>query len=127
MSGSSGHATGTLRWNHLFNNKLSQILLCIHNYSFGVYDEHIVTAEDKNYYAEYYSGIRILLLNSIWIFANPKHRIKVGAISILYRFSPHAFVEIDKQRAPIIVKRCIPSDSNQVCMLKTPQPLDVLK
>ena len=53
-------------------------------------------SENKNYYAEYYSGIRDLTLKyDIDYIPNPKHWIKAGAVSIYHRFNPHAFVEED--------------------------------
>ncbi len=94
-----GNATGTLRWNHLFNSKLfSNASLVFSNYSFGIYDRYSVPGEGKNYYAEYYSGIRDFTLKyDVDFIPNPKHWIKAGTVSILHRFSPHAFVEIDAQ------------------------------
>src|SRR5450759_5186012 len=56
-----GNATGTLRWNHLFTNKLfSNTSAIFSQYSFGIYDKYKVVEENKDYYAEYYSGIRDL-------------------------------------------------------------------
>lgn len=92
-----GNATGTLRWNHLFNNKVfANASLVFSNYSFGIYDKY--KAENKDYYAEFYSGIRDFTLKyDIDYLPNPNHWIKAGAISIFHRFNPHAFVEIDGQ------------------------------
>jgi hypothetical protein len=92
-----GNTTGTLRWNHLFTNKLfSNTSAIFSNYSFGITDEYKVLEENKDYYAEYYSGIRDFTLKyDIDYIPNPKHWIKAGAISILHRFNPHAFVEED--------------------------------
>ncbi len=92
-----GNATGTLRWNHLFTNKLFSNASAIYsNYTFGLYDKYKDIAENKNYYAEYYSGIRDFSLkyDLDWL-SNPNHWIKAGAISIFHRFNPHAFVEED--------------------------------
>ncbi len=92
-----GNATGTLRWNHLFNNKLFANASAIYsNYSFGIYDKYKVLPEEKDYYAEYYSGIRDLSLKyDIDFIPNTQHWIKAGAITIFHRFKPHAFVELD--------------------------------
>jgi hypothetical protein len=92
-----GNATGTLRWNHLFNNKLfSNTSVVFSNYSFGIYDKYKVVEENKDYYAEYYSGIRDLTLKyDIDYLPNPNHWIKAGAISIYHRFNPHAYIEED--------------------------------
>jgi len=92
-----GNATGTLRWNHLFSNKLfANASIIYSNYTFGIYDKYKVVAENKNYYAEYYSGIRDFSLKyDIDYIPNPNHWIKIGAISIFHRFKPHAYIEID--------------------------------
>lgn len=92
-----GNATGTLRWNHLFNSRLfSNASLVYSNYSFGIYEKYVVTGEGKDYYAEYYSGIRDLSVKyDIDYIPSPRHWIKAGATTILHRFNPHAFVEID--------------------------------
>jgi hypothetical protein len=92
-----GNATGTLRWNHLFTNKLFSNASAIYsNYTFGIYDKYKMLSENKNYYAEYYSGIRDLTIKyDIDYIPNPKHWVKAGAVSIYHRFNPHAFVEED--------------------------------
>jgi len=95
-----GNATGTLRWNHLFTNKVfSNTSVIFSNYTFGIYDKYKVIEENKDYYAEYYSGIRDLSLKyDIDFLPNPAHRIKVGALTIYHRFNPHAYVEEDYPR-----------------------------
>jgi hypothetical protein len=92
-----GNATGTLRWNHLFNNKLfANTSAIFSNYNFGLYDKYKVVAEGKDYYAEYNSGIRDFSLKyDIDYIPNTRHWIKAGAITIFHRFKPHAFVELD--------------------------------
>ncbi len=93
-----GNATGTLRWNHLFSGKLfSNASLVFSNYSFGIYDEYKLVEECNDFYAEYCSGIRDFTIKyDLDYMPNPRHWIKAGAISILHRFSPHAYVEIDE-------------------------------
>jgi TonB dependent receptor/CarboxypepD_reg-like domain/TonB-dependent Receptor Plug Domain len=92
-----GNSTGTLRWNHLFNNKLfTNTSAIFSSYFFGIYDKYKVVSENKDYYAEYYSGIRDFTLKyDIDYIPNPEHWIKIGATSIYHRFNPHAFVEND--------------------------------
>ncbi len=94
-----GNSTGTVRWNHLFNNKLFANASAIYsNYTFGIYENYMVTGENKDYYAEYYSGIRDLSLKyDIDYIPNTNHWIKAGAMTIAHRFNPHAFVEYDGQ------------------------------
>ena len=51
-----GNATGTMRWNHLFNNKLfANTSVIFSNYKFGIYD--------KYFYPE--TKTRIILRNTI--------------------------------------------------------------
>jgi hypothetical protein len=92
-----GNGTGTLRWNHLFSNKLfSNLSLVYSKYSFELSDKYKVVREGKDYYAEYYSGIRDLTLKyDIDYLPSPNHSVKAGLISIYHRFNPHAFVEAD--------------------------------
>jgi hypothetical protein len=95
-----GNTTGTIRWNHLFNNKLfANTSLIFSNYSFGIYDKYKVEQENKNYYAEYYSGIRDFSLKyDIDFLPNTSHWIKAGVITVFHRFNPHAFIEEDIPR-----------------------------
>jgi hypothetical protein len=92
-----GNTTGTLRWNHLFTNKLFSNTSAVYsNYSFGLFDQYKVVAENKDYYARYYSGIRdITLKYDIDYLPGPNHMIKAGVISIYHRFNPHAYIEED--------------------------------
>lgn len=92
-----GNSTGTLRWNHLFSNKLfANASLIYSNYQLGLYDKYKVVEENKDYYAEYSSGIRDFSIKyDIDYLPNPNHWIKIGAISIFHRFKPYAYVELD--------------------------------
>jgi outer membrane cobalamin receptor len=94
-----GNATGTLRWNHLYNNKLfSNTSLVFSNYKFGVRYELKDKVEDENYYAEYYSGIRDFSLKyDLDYMPAPSHWIKAGGIMISHRFTPYVFIEVDEQ------------------------------
>ena len=92
-----GNATGTFRWNHLFNNRLfSNTSVVYSKYLFGINERYIAEYEGKNYYAEYNSGIRDFTLKyDLDFIPDPKHWIKAGVITIFHKFNPHAFVEID--------------------------------
>ncbi len=92
-----GNATGTLRWNHLFNSKLfSNTSLVFSDYKFGVTVEYKDKIADENYFAEYYSGIRDLSLKyDIDYIPAPSHWIKAGGIIISHRFTPYVFIEVD--------------------------------
>jgi hypothetical protein len=95
-----GNNTATLRWNHLFTNKLfSNTSLIYSSYRFGIYDKYKVVAENKDYYAEYFSGIKDFTLKyDLDYLPNPDHWIKAGLISIYHRFNPHAYVEEDNPK-----------------------------
>lgn len=92
-----GNGTGTLRWNHLFNNKVFANASVIYSrYQFGIYDKYKVERENKDYYAEYYSGIRDFSLKyDLDFIHSTRHWFKAGGLMIFHRFKPHAFVEID--------------------------------
>jgi hypothetical protein len=92
-----GNSTATLRWNHLFSNQLfANTSLIFSNYSFGIYDRYKLVGENKDYYAEYYSGIRDFTIKSDYDFIpHPNHMIRTGLISIFHRFNPHAYIEED--------------------------------
>lgn len=93
-----GNGTGTLRWNHLFTNKLfSNTSAIFSNYTFRIFDKYKTTGVViDDYLAEYYSGIKDYSLKyDIDYLPNPNHRIKAGAISIFHRFNPYAFIKED--------------------------------
>ncbi|HLN55400.1 MAG TPA: TonB-dependent receptor [Bacteroidales bacterium] len=92
-----GNSTGTLRWNHLFNNKLFANTSFIYSsYQFGIYDKYKVVTEEKDFYAEYYSGIRDLSLKyDLDFIHSTRHWFKAGGLMIFHRFKPHAFIEVD--------------------------------
>jgi hypothetical protein len=92
-----GNSTGTLRWNHLFNNKLfANTSAIFSSYKFGIYDKYKVIRENKDYYAEYYSGITDFSLKyDLDYMPGTRHWIKAGAVTILHRFKPYAFIELD--------------------------------
>lgn len=92
-----GNSTGTFRWNHLFNNKLfANTSLIYSSYEFGIYDQYKFVPENKDYKAEYYSGIRDLSVKyDLDFIHSTKHWVKGGLLMIFHRFKPHAFIELD--------------------------------
>ncbi len=70
-----GNKTATLRWNHLFSNKIFS------NTSFIYNDYHnSLTTSQGQYVEQQYSGIRDLNAKTDWeIHPNPNHTIKLGA------------------------------------------------
>lgn len=92
-----GNTTTTMRWNHLFSQKLfSNMSIVYSNYKFQIIDKYKVTDEGKDYNAEYNSGIRDYTIKYDMDFIpNPKHWIKTGLSAIHHEFRPYAFVEED--------------------------------
>lgn len=79
-----GNATGTLRWNHVFNNKLFSNTTLVYNdykFKFG--------AAQNNFEVQLASGIRDLNLKTdfdFYPFSN--HKIKFGGLYTHHRFTP---------------------------------------
>ncbi len=79
-----GNATGTLRWNHVFNNKLFGNTTAVYNdYNFSF------RAAQENFAVKLASGIRDLSLKQdfdFYPFSN--HKLKFGALYTYHRFTP---------------------------------------
>lgn len=89
-----GNATATLRWNHLFNQKLfSNLSLIYSNYRFNISALEKGTLDNNTYSLDYSSGIRDFSLKyDIDYYPTPQHSVKVGAQSTYHRFTPSAVV-----------------------------------
>lgn len=87
-----GNATGTLRWNHQFNEKIfANTSLIFSNYKFEIYSE--AKGKSENFRLSYSSGIRDFGLKyDLDYLPNPMHSIKAGFISTYHRFTPSALV-----------------------------------
>ncbi|WP_420149096.1 TonB-dependent receptor [Spirosoma sp.] len=101
-----GNATGTLRWNHLFNQKLfSNLSLIYSNYEFRILaDER--TADTLNTSLRYTSGIRDLSAKLDFdYYVSPQHSLRFGTQAIFHRFTPSALVvqnrSIDEFRSDV--------------------------
>ncbi len=87
-----GNATGTLRWNHLFNSRLfSNLSVIFTNYRLGIY------SSDKygsDYFSlQYKSTIRDLGIKYDFNYMpNPNHYIRYGGTLIWHHFIPQATV-----------------------------------
>jgi hypothetical protein len=93
-----GNATATIRWNHLFNDKIfSNTSLIYSKYKFLVSaTEQNIIDNNINTYAEYYSGIQdVTLKYDMDYLPAPKHWIKAGFLITDHFYEPHAFVSID--------------------------------
>lgn len=90
-----GNATGTLRWNHLFNDRLfSNTSLIFSRYQFNIFTEE--KSKDAEYSLRYYSGIRdIGIKYDLDFLPDPRHSIRAGLLSTYHRFSPSALVVKD--------------------------------
>ncbi|NDK56680.1 TonB-dependent receptor [Pontibacter fetidus] len=94
-----GNATGTLRWNHLFNDQLfSNTSLIFSRYKFNISAEE-KDAENGNYELNYFSGIQDVSMKSDLDFMpNPEHAIRAGVQSTFHMFTPSALVVKDSER-----------------------------
>ena len=79
-----GNATGTLRWNHVFNNKLFANTTAVYNdYNFTF------NAAQNNFELKLASGIRDLSLKQDFDFyPYSKHKLKFGLLYTYHRFTP---------------------------------------
>lgn len=87
-----GNATGTLRWNHLINEKIfSNVSLVFTDFLFDIQDKY--TFGGDFFSLKYYSGIRDYSIKSDIDFApNPKHFIKGGILATYHYFRPSALI-----------------------------------
>lgn len=89
------NATATLRWNHLFNNRLfSNTSLIFSQYRLNIYMKENY---DNNWFElSYASGIRDLSLKyDLHYSVHPNHTIKAGLLSTFHHFTPSAVVVRD--------------------------------
>jgi len=89
------NATTTLRWNHLFNNKLfANTSLIFSNYRLKIYMKE--SYDNVGFDMSYRSGIRDFGLKyDLEYHASPAHTIRGGFISTQHRFTPSAIVVKD--------------------------------
>ena len=104
-----GNATGTLRWNHLFSDKIfGNTSLIFSNYDFSISARNTDTYNGKTdqFDLRYTSGIRDLGLKyDLDIYPNPRHSLRVGVQATSHRFTPSAVVvkntNVNENRAEI--------------------------
>lgn len=86
------NATATLRWNHLFNNRLfANTSIILSQYRLKIYMEE--KYDDENFELSYTSGIRDLSLKyDLHYSLHPNHTIRAGFISTYHHFTPSAIV-----------------------------------
>lgn len=91
-----GNATGTARWNHLFNEQLfANTSFNISNYEFAIQNSSEFNGDE--FLLKYSSGIRDLSLKfDLDYRPSPKHYIRAGFMSTYHRFKPTAIVLKDE-------------------------------
>ena len=79
-----GNATGTLRWNHVFNQKLfANTSLVYNDYDFSF------NAAQSNLKISLASGIRDLTAKTDYdYYPHPQHKLKFGALVTHHTFTP---------------------------------------
>ena len=90
-----GNATGTLRWNHLFNQKLfSNLSLIFSNYTLRISSTQRSLLTDADLFLlRYHSGIRDFSLKyDVDFYPSPQHSLRFGVQTIQHRFIPSAVV-----------------------------------
>lgn len=91
-----GNATGTMRWNHLFNNKtFANTSFIFSDYKFSIYQRS--SYDGSKYELNYSSGIRdYALKHDIDYRPSANHSIRLGVHFILHQFTPSAYVLKDQ-------------------------------
>ncbi|NBB19155.1 TonB-dependent receptor plug domain-containing protein [Runella sp. CRIBMP] len=96
-----GNATATLRWNHLFSQKLFlNTTLLMTDFKFRLSDDFEQIRNNGNNtgtYTEYSSGVRDYTLKADFdYFPINAHVIKFGGLVTFHRFRPRAFIDEDR-------------------------------
>lgn len=91
--------TATIRWNHLFNNKVfSNTSLIFSEYDFNVYNR--MEESGIKYRLNYNSGIRDIAGKfDLEYHASPNYKLRTGFQTTNHNFLPSAIVEVDSQTA----------------------------
>ncbi|WP_266368439.1 TonB-dependent receptor [Tellurirhabdus rosea] len=89
-----GNATGTLRWNHLFSQRLfSNLSLIFSDYKFGIESDEQNGLGQDAFSLRYSSGIRDFSLKyDVDFYPSPQHSLRFGVQSLYHRFTPSAIV-----------------------------------
>lgn len=91
------NATSSIRWNHLFSNKVFANTSAIFSrYNLTIYNEE----KDKSgiYSLKYYSGIRDFAIKyDLEYHATPTYTLRTGIQTTQHRFTPSAIVEKDSE------------------------------
>ncbi|MEZ0540308.1 TonB-dependent receptor [Fibrella arboris] len=88
-----GNATGTLRWNHQFNQKLfANTSLIFSDYQFVINANQLIDSQNR-FVLDYTSGIRdFSLKHDLDFYPAPNHALRFGMQVTAHRFTPSAIV-----------------------------------
>lgn len=88
--------TATIRWNHLFNNKIfSNTSFIFSEYDLNIYEKY--KSYYDNYSLTYSSGIRDFgLKHDLEYHLSPAYTLRAGLQSTYHHFQPSAIVEVDQ-------------------------------
>ncbi len=93
-----GNSTGTLRWNHLYSQKLfSNTSIIFSTFNFEINNQLVELDTDQKVVSDfslvYNSGIRDFAIKTDFdYFLNAKHTLKFGMQAINHTFSPSAYI-----------------------------------
>lgn len=101
-----GNATATLRWNHLFSQKLFLNTSLIYSqYNFKVFSDESGLTSSTRYFQQYSSGIRDYTFKTdVDYLINRFISVKAGALVTAHRFTPNAFVLRDINKDAVSVR-----------------------
>ncbi|HEX3006852.1 MAG TPA: TonB-dependent receptor, partial [Bacteroidales bacterium] len=125
-----GNYTTTLRWNHLFHQKLfSNTSLIYSRYNFQINDRYKLLKENESYYTEYNSGIEDYTFKyDLDFIPETKHWFKAGILATLHEFKPYAFAKKDEETSEKKSKRERYEGTELGAYIEdTYQPIDILK
>lgn len=128
-----GNATATLRWNHLFNQKLfvnTSAIFSKFNFSIGAYSRDDYEDRIDEFSLDYDSRIRDLSIKTDFdYYPNTSHAIKFGGQATIHRFIPSALaVNGDFTSTPIVrIVQPVNTVETGVYIEDTWQPVERLK
>ncbi|MEZ0484883.1 TonB-dependent receptor [Fibrella aquatica] len=104
-----GNATGTLRWNHLFSDKIfgnASLIFSKYDFSISADQKDTFANETNEFSLRYTSGIRDFGIKyDLDIYPNPLHSLRVGVQATAHQFTPSAIVvkntEIAENRSEV--------------------------
>ncbi|MBC3784327.1 TonB-dependent receptor [Spirosoma utsteinense] len=99
-----GNTTGTLRWNHLFNQKLfSNLSLIASSYALRISsDQKSLLLDTDLFYLRYNSAIRDFSLKyDVEFYPGPLHALRTGVQTIYHHFTPSALVMKNSVTTPV--------------------------